>query len=158
MRTPTPRQATFARPRGLPVVLLGLALALALAFPVLADGTEAGAPAPGPSPVSGALAPGRAPVASLSAVQQHYLTLAQAGVAQAEQRWRNPRLGWYDERLGDRERYPLATIWGIVPLFESLDAISRLILRGALRKVPPVLPVRERRVDYAATVMKILAS
>jgi hypothetical protein len=124
MRTPTPRQATFARPRGLPVVLLGLALALALAFPVLADGTEAGAPAPGPSPVSGALAPGRAPVASLSAVQQHYLTLAQAGVAQAEQRWRNPRLGWYDERLGDRERYPLATIWGIVPLFESLDAIA----------------------------------
>src|SRR5580658_3577361 len=124
MRTPTPRQATFARPRGLPVVLLGLALALALAFPVLADGTEAGAPAPGPSPVSGALAPGRARVASLSAVQQHYLTLAKAGVAQAEQRWRNPRLGWYDERLGDRERYPLATIWGIVPLFESLDAIA----------------------------------
>jgi hypothetical protein len=42
--------------------------------------------------------------------------------------------------------------------FESLDAISRLILRGALRKVPPVLPVRERRIDYAATLMKILAS
>ncbi|HEV3047363.1 MAG TPA: glycoside hydrolase family 76 protein [Solirubrobacteraceae bacterium] len=63
-------------------------------------------------------------MASLSAVQQRYLTLAQAGVAQAQRRWRNPRLGWYDERLGDRERYPLATIWGIVPLFESLDAIA----------------------------------
>jgi len=40
------------------------------------------------------------------------------------QRWRNPRLHWFDERLNDRERYPLATIWGIVPLFESLDAIA----------------------------------
>ncbi len=34
------------------------------------------------------------------------------------------RRGWYDARLGDRERYPLATIWDIVPLFESLDAIA----------------------------------
>ena len=34
------------------------------------------------------------------------------------------RRHWYDARLGDRERYPLATIWDIVPLFESLDAIA----------------------------------
>jgi hypothetical protein len=59
-----------------------------------------------------------------SSAQQHYLQLAQAGVAQAERRWRDPRRGWYDARLGDRERYPLATIWDIVPLFESLDAIA----------------------------------
>ena len=64
-----------------------------------------------------------APTAS-SAAQQRYLALAQAGVAQAEQRWRDPRRGWYDARLNDHERYPLATIWDIVPLFESLDAIA----------------------------------
>jgi hypothetical protein len=33
-------------------------------------------------------------------------------------------LGWYDERLGDGDRYPLATIWGSVPLFEALAAID----------------------------------
>jgi hypothetical protein len=59
-----------------------------------------------------------------TAQQQHYLSLAHAGVAQAERRWADPRRGWYDARLGDRERYPLATIWDIVPLFESLDAIA----------------------------------
>ena len=64
----------------------------------------------------------RAP--ALSATQQRYLGLAEAGVAQAERRWRDSRLGWYDARLKDRERYPLATIWDIVPLFESLDAIA----------------------------------
>ncbi len=42
--------------------------------------------------------------------------------------------------------------------FETLDAVSRLILRGALRKIPPTLPTRDRRVDYAATVLQILAS
>ena len=45
-------------------------------------------------------------------------------MARAEQRWSDHRLGWYDARLGDRERYPLATIWDIVPLFQSLDAIA----------------------------------
>jgi hypothetical protein len=60
----------------------------------------------------------------LSSAQQRYLALAQAGVAQAQKRWRDPRRRWYDARLGDRERYPLATIWDIVPLFESLDAIA----------------------------------
>jgi Glycosyl hydrolase family 76 len=75
---------------------------------------------------------GSARAASLTAVQQHqltavqqdYLSLAQGGIARAEQRWSDPRRGWYDARLGDRERYPLATIWDIVPLFESLDAIA----------------------------------
>jgi hypothetical protein len=60
---------------------------------------------------------------ALSASQQHFLSLAQVGVARA-QRWRNRRLGWYDARLGDRDRYPLATIWDSVPLFEALDAIA----------------------------------
>jgi hypothetical protein len=67
---------------------------------------------------------GTARAASLSATQRHYLALAQTGVARAEQRFANHRLGWYDARLDDRERYPLATIWDIVPLFQSLDAIA----------------------------------
>jgi hypothetical protein len=67
---------------------------------------------------------GTATAAPLSVNQQHYLTLAQSGVARAEQRWRDRRRGWYDARLGDHERYPLATIWDIVPLFQSLDAIA----------------------------------
>jgi hypothetical protein len=62
--------------------------------------------------------------APLTSAQQHYLQLAQTGVARAKQRWRDPRLGWYDELLHDHARYPLATIWDIVPLFESLDAIA----------------------------------
>jgi hypothetical protein len=65
-----------------------------------------------------------ASVPSLTAAQARYLALAQNGVTQAEQHWRDRRRRWYDARLGDRERYPLATIWDIVPLFESLDAIA----------------------------------
>jgi hypothetical protein len=61
---------------------------------------------------------------SLTSTQQRYLGLAQAGVASAERRWRDDRLGWYDARLNDHDRYPLATIWDIVPLFQSLDAIA----------------------------------
>jgi glycosyl hydrolase family 76 len=65
--------------------------------------------------------PGESPA---SAPTLPYLQLAEAGVARAERTWNDRRLGWYDERLNDHERYPLATIWGIVPLFETLDAIE----------------------------------
>jgi len=65
-----------------------------------------------------------APASVLTAAQQGYLALAQSGVAHAQRRWRDPRLGWYDARLSDHERYPLATIWDIAPLFGSLDAIA----------------------------------
>jgi hypothetical protein len=76
------------------------------------------------------LSEGAAPAAATAAgtalapAQQHYLAVAQQGIKQAKQRWSNRRLGWYDSRLGDRDRYPLATIWDIVPLFQSLDAIA----------------------------------
>ncbi len=71
-----------------------------------------------------ACAPASATAASLTGTQQHYLALAEAGVASAKSHWRDHRLGWYDELLHDRARYPLATIWDSVPLFESLDAIA----------------------------------
>jgi hypothetical protein len=41
--------------------------------------------------------------------------------------------------------------------FGSLSAVSRLCIRGALRRVPPHIPQREPRIDYAATIGKILA-
>jgi hypothetical protein len=85
-------------------IIVALALGISLATGVAA----AAAPVP----------------AHLSASQQRYLQLAQAGVARAQQRWHDRRLGWYDARLRDGDRYPLATIWDIVPLFESLDAIA----------------------------------
>jgi hypothetical protein len=65
-----------------------------------------------------------APAPTLSAPQQADLALAQAGVAAAKQHWWDPKRGWYDSRLDDHERYPLATIWDSVPLFEALDAIA----------------------------------
>ena len=59
-----------------------------------------------------------------------YLQLATSGVARA-QAWRDHRSHkrhgdrrWYDERLNDRDTYPLATIWGSVALFESIDLID----------------------------------
>jgi hypothetical protein len=61
---------------------------------------------------------------ALTSAQQHYLALAQQGVAAVKAHWSDNKLGWYDSRLHDRDRYPLATIWDIVPLFESLDAIA----------------------------------
>jgi hypothetical protein len=41
--------------------------------------------------------------------------------------------------------------------FGSLDLVSRLILRAHLKHVPPPVPRRERALDYAATVGRILS-
>ncbi len=91
-----------ARPSLAAALIVSMALALALAA---APAAQAESPA-------------------LSAAQQHYLALAETGVARAVSRWHDRRRGWYDSHLGDRDRYPLATIWDIVPLFESLDGIA----------------------------------
>src|SRR5438045_2803374 len=77
------------------------------------------------APAGAHLAPGAAVSApALTPAQQGYLTLAERGVALAQSRWRNSHQRWYNSRLGDRRRYPLATIWDIVPLFQALDAIA----------------------------------
>jgi Glycosyl hydrolase family 76 len=76
----------------------------------------------------------QAPAPALTSAQRHYLALAQIGVATAERRWRDQRLHWYDARLHDHDRYPLATIWDIVPLFQSLDAIAIAQPTGANRR------------------------
>jgi hypothetical protein len=55
---------------------------------------------------------------------QSNLRIAEQGVARAQRLWKNARLDWYNSVLGDKERYPLATIWDATPLFEALDAID----------------------------------
>jgi hypothetical protein len=103
------------------VTLIGLALVLCL-------GSSASASA-GPPPSSRALSPAGAREetgkgSQTAAPTLGYLSLAEQGVARAEHMWHDARLGWYDERLNDHERFPLATIWGIAPLFEALDAVE----------------------------------
>lgn len=39
--------------------------------------------------------------------------------------------------------------------FKSLSSVHRLILRGHLRHVPPPLPKRAQRIDYAATIKRL---
>jgi hypothetical protein len=77
------------------------------------------------SPAHGARAglTGDSTVAS-TAEAPGYLHIAETGIARAQRLWHDHRLGWYDSRLYDHERYPLATIWDSVPLFEALDAID----------------------------------
>jgi hypothetical protein len=76
-----------------------------------------------------------APAGALSSQQSRFLTLAEQGAAQAQRAFRdgshgiwnghrNVPMQWYDERLHSRIRYPLATIWGSVPLFEALSAVA----------------------------------
>jgi hypothetical protein len=121
MRNATKRSAT-ASPAGTRVpVLLALLCALATAGALAAPAGAMSAPAPRAGGTSDGVA---ARAAQLSAPQQRYLALAEQGVARAQRGWRDRRRGWYDARLNDRDRYPLATIWDIVPLFQALDAIA----------------------------------
>jgi hypothetical protein len=48
-------------------------------------------------------------------------------------------------RTGDRGR-------AIGLSFTTLDRVKRLILRGHLRRVPPPVPRRSQRIDWAATI------
>ncbi len=41
--------------------------------------------------------------------------------------------------------------------FTDMSSISRLILRGHLKRVPPPVPKRPRRIDYAASIKQIAA-
>jgi Glycosyl hydrolase family 76 len=102
MRMPTPRTSALAAATLLATAAAALAGAPALAAPAAT----------------------RAATPLLSGARQRDLALAQNGVAQARRHWWDPRRGWYDARLNDHERYPLATIWDSVPLFEALDAIA----------------------------------
>ena len=51
-------------------------------------------------------------------------------------------------RPGDRGR-------GIALRFSTLPRVKRFILRGHLRRVPPPIPRRAQRIDWAATIRSI---
>jgi hypothetical protein len=86
----------------------------------------------------------------LSGAQQHYLTLAEQGVATAQSDWADRRQHWYDATLRDPARYPLATIWDAVPLFEAVDAIALAQPTPAhLRAVRTFAAGAERYLDRA---------
>ena len=106
----------------------GLALALCVASCAHADASAAHRPRTTERSARSASTP------ALGAAQRRYLRLAQTGIARARLRFADRRHGWYLARLGDRDRYPLATIWDIVPLFEALDAVAIAQPSGANRR------------------------
>ena len=66
-----------------------------------------------------------APVAP--AASARYLALAEQGITGQSRRWQTPTDHWYCEYLHcstARNPYPLLTIWGIVRMFESVDAVA----------------------------------
>jgi hypothetical protein len=70
--------------------------------------------------------------------QRTYLAIAKRGISRAHDYWWNRHRGWYNERLGGRGNAPLATIWGVLPLFEARAALAEAepthANRVALRK------------------------
>jgi hypothetical protein len=137
------RTCSSARAAFLLVICAAACTLTAASAPVPAGASQVSSPPAGsspahasqvPSPPAGSRPAGAAAQAGVSPAQHDYLQLAQAGIARAKLRFGDRRRGWYDARLGDRERYPLATIWDIVPLFEALDAVAIAQPSGANRR------------------------
>ena len=62
--------------------------------------------------------------AQLLADRANFLQLAEQGLKKTKQLWWNEKLGWYDDRLNDIDRLPLATLWSAYPLFEATNAVA----------------------------------
>lgn len=112
-------------------LIVGLLMAVCLALPAIPRSRAAVA-----SDLSSIepLTPWRKPLVALPRPRQvDYLGLAQAGVAKSV-RWR--RGGWYCEYLGcSNGPYPLLTIWGEAPMFETADALQLAQPSGAHRRL-----------------------
>jgi uncharacterized protein YyaL (SSP411 family) len=67
--------------------------------------------------------PAQGAAAASAPARADYLQAAAVGRARSRVWWDGKR-DWYRERLGDRSKYPLATIWGVVPLFEATNALA----------------------------------
>jgi uncharacterized protein YyaL (SSP411 family) len=70
------------------------------------------------------LVPASVGAASLGPTQSSYRSLADRGVKNAHAMWFNRKLHWYDNRLNSHKKFPLATIWSLVPLFEADNALA----------------------------------
>lgn len=108
--------------------ILGVLLAACLALPIV-PGARAG----GLSSVQ-PLTPWRKPLVALPRPRAvDYASLAQTGVRKAAA-WDHD--GWYCEYLGCANgAYPLLTIWGEVPMFETADALQMAQPSGAHRRL-----------------------
>lgn len=96
-----------------------LPLAVALAI-----GLTGAPPLPKPTP---------APSRGLTAVQQHYLSSAERGV-RLTARWKNTSRHWYNAMLHDQNPFPLAPIWDIFPLWNSVSDIALAAPTGSHRQ------------------------
>jgi Glycosyl hydrolase family 76 len=106
--------------------------------------------------------------AALSPQQQDYLRLAEQGIAAARQAWGDdshplydPRTHrnaipyhWFDETLACHSasarrtracKYPLATVWGLIPLWESVDAVAIADPSASNRKAVKTFATNARR-------------
>jgi hypothetical protein len=70
-----------------------------------------------------AVGPGIAQASSSAPRLGQYMSLAQQGVSSASA-WGNSKFHWFNELLRDPKPYPQATIWGVVPLFETVDYLA----------------------------------
>ncbi len=126
-RNNTPSRRADSRARRASI-LLGALLAVCLALPLApaARGDGLGGVQP--------LTPWRKPLVVLPRPPAiDYLSLAQTGVVKAES-WRHA--GWFCEYLGCSDGpYPLLTIWGEVPMFETADALQMADPSGSHRRL-----------------------
>ena len=53
-----------------------------------------------------------------------FLGAAKKGIRNTRVHWWNPGERWYNDRLDDRDPFPLATTWSVVPLFEAVDGVA----------------------------------
>src|ERR687883_1495181 len=73
-----------------------------------------------------------------------YAAIARKGVADARRHWWNPRAHWYKDHL-DGDRDDVATVWGVVHLFDAVSALAVADRSGANRRaVRPFALLMER--------------
>jgi Glycosyl hydrolase family 76 len=65
-----------------------------------------------------------ASAARLHRTSNDFLTLAKKGIHDAHTNFWNSREQWYNDRLGDGDQYPQATVWSIVPMFEAVSGVA----------------------------------
>ena len=80
-----------------------------------------------------------------STTPAQYAQLAEQGITQQSGHWKTSKDNWYCEYLRcstQYNAYPLLTVWGIVRMFESVDAVAlaRADGRASRRGRPPRRP------------------
>ena len=105
---------------------VGAAAAAALLAACVLGAAAEGAAAAGPPRQAKRAVPTAPNAVQLERDRREFLRLAKRGVRQARKHWWNAELGWYNDRLDRKWRanMPLARLWTIFPLFQTLNAIA----------------------------------